>query len=88
MRFIRRNYAPAVGLYAADFVLFVAVLAFYALVAPGAGSGGWSLWIGLAVSQIYIVLRLFVKLVFWASETALVEARSRMVAAAATPPTA
>ena len=86
VRFIRKNYTSAVGLYAADFALFVLVLACYALVAPGAGSGGWSLWIGFAVSQIYIVLRLFVKLVFWASETALVEARSGV--AAATPPPA
>jgi hypothetical protein len=62
-------------LYLADAVLFAAVLAVYAAVAPGAGSTGWSMWLGFAIGQLYLLARLWVKLVFWASETALFQGR-------------
>lgn len=74
-RFIQRNSAVAFGLYVADFALFLVVVGLYGLVAPGAGAGGWSTWIVFAIGQAYIVARLFVKLVFWASETALFQSR-------------
>jgi len=74
VRFVRSNPA-AIGLYAMNAALFVIVVAIYAIVAPGAGSAGASMWIGLAVSQIYIAARLWVKLVFWASEVALFQQR-------------
>lgn len=74
-RFIRRNVAAAVSLYLADFVLFLIVVAAYAFVAPGAGTSGWTMWAGFAVGQAYVAARLFVKLVFWASETALFQSR-------------
>ena len=74
-RFIVRNYPAVLGLYLMDMVLFVAVLAVYAALAPGAGDGGWSMWIGLAIGQLYVLARLWVKLVFWASETALFQGR-------------
>jgi len=73
--FVRRNTGAVVGLFAMNLVLFVVVLVLYGLVAPGAGGGGVSVWIGLAIGQIYIVARLWVKLVFWASETALYQSR-------------
>ncbi len=73
--FITRNAGGVVGLYLLNVLLFLLVLAIYALVAPGAGSGGWSIWAGLAVGQLYILGRLWVKLVFWASETALFQGR-------------
>ena len=73
--FIRRNTAAALGVFAANFLLFVAVIGVYALAAPGAGGAGPSIWVGFAVSQLYIVGRLWVKLVFWASETALFQRR-------------
>ena len=74
-RFIWRNRGAAVGLYLVDVVLFAIVLALYGLVAPGAGDAGWSMWLGLAVGQLYVLGRLWVKLVFWASETALFQGR-------------
>jgi hypothetical protein len=74
-RFVRRNPVGAFGLYALDTVLFVLVVAAYAFVAPGAGSTGWSMWAGLAISQAYLLLRLWVKLVFYASEVSLFQAR-------------
>jgi hypothetical protein len=73
--FLNRNRGPAVTIYLIDFLLFVVVLALYWFVAPGAGTGGWSIWIGLAIGQLYILARLWVKLVFWATEIALFQGR-------------
>ena len=75
VRFIRRNSAAAAALYLADVVLFLIVLAVYAAVAPSAGGAGWSMWLGFLVGQAYVLARLWVKLVFWASETALFQGR-------------
>jgi hypothetical protein len=69
-RFIGRDWRGCAGLYAIDMALLAVVFAAYALVAPGAGSPGLSMWGGFAVSQGYILARLWVKLVFWASEAA------------------
>jgi hypothetical protein len=74
-RFIRRHPADTVGLYLADGVLFLAVLAVYAAFAPSAGTTGWTMWLGFAVSEAYLLARLWVKLVFYASEVALFQAR-------------
>jgi hypothetical protein len=73
--FIRRNGAAAVSLFLANFALFVIVVGLYALVAPGAGRTGALMWIGFAIGQLYVIGRLWVKLVFWASETALFQNR-------------
>jgi hypothetical protein len=75
VRFLRRNKGAAAALYLADAVLFAAVLALYAAAAPGPGSTGWSMWLGFAIGQLYLLARLWVKLVFWASETALFQGR-------------
>jgi len=75
VRFIGRNYASAVSLYVADVLLFGVVVSIYAAVAPGATAGGWTMWAALAIGQFYVIGRLWVKLVFWASETALFQAR-------------
>ena len=73
--FIRRNYGAAAGLFVANFALFAVVIAIYALAAPGAGGRGASIWMPFAIGQAYIFGRLWVKLVFWASETALFQSR-------------
>jgi len=70
-RFIRRNPAHAFGLYAANAIAFLLVLAVWALAAPGAGGDGFSMWLGLAAGQAYIAARLAAKLLVVASETAL-----------------
>ncbi len=70
-RFLRRQPLQAAGLYAVDGLAFVVVLALYAAVAPGAGSIGWSMWVGFLITEVYVLLRLWVKLVFWASEVVL-----------------
>src|SRR6185295_7292609 len=74
-RFIVRNASAAVGLYLLNVVLFALVLAAYAIVAPGAGGAGWSMWLAFLIGQGYVLARLWVKLVFWASATALFQGR-------------
>jgi hypothetical protein len=69
-RFAARHWRGCVALYATDLGLLAVVLGAYALIAPGAGSAGLSMWAGFAISQCYILARLWVKLVFWASEAA------------------
>jgi hypothetical protein len=49
----------------------LAVLALWALVAPGAGGTGISMWAGFIVAQLYVGARLGMKLQFLASQTAL-----------------
>ena len=70
VRFIRRRPYATVGLYLLNGVLFLAVLAAYAILAPSPSGGGASMWVGFAVGQAYVVARLFTKLVFYASQTA------------------
>jgi hypothetical protein len=74
-RFVRRNAGAVATLYGLNMGLFLTVLLAYALVAPGAQSTGGGVWLALAVGQLYLLARLWVKLVFLASETALFQNR-------------
>jgi hypothetical protein len=71
MRFVRRNFRAVASLYGLNCMMFIGVLVFYALIAPGAGVAGLSVWVGFAIGQLYVVARLWVRLVFFASETSL-----------------
>ena len=75
IRFVRRNSGAAITLYLLDMALFAATLAAYAAVAPGAGGIGLTMWVGFAIAQLYVLARLCVKLIFWASEAALFQGR-------------
>lgn len=70
-RFVRRNPGAALGLYALDALLFLAVLGLYYLVAPGAGPTPAA----FAIGQLFIVLRVVVRLQFAASQIALFQGR-------------
>ena len=86
IRFIRRRPYATVGLYLLNGVLFLVVLAAYAILAPSPSGGSASMWVGFAVGQAYVVARLFTKLVFYASQTAYFQsqlAHSEYVAAPA-----
>lgn len=65
-RFIWRR-PGVVGLYLLDGCCFVFLVALYAVVAPGARMPVW--WT-LLVGQVYVLARLWVKLLFFASEVA------------------
>lgn len=70
-RFVRRNLGATLGLYALNSLAFVAVLLFYFLAAPGATANA----LAFAIGQIFIVLRVVVRLQFMASQTALFQGR-------------
>jgi len=72
-RFIGARPALALGVYALNLGTLAAVLGMYYLVAPGAGSAGWTMWGGFVVSQAYIAGRIITKLSFWAGEAAALQ---------------
>jgi len=70
-RFIRRRAAAAIGVYLLDAITFAIVLTAYSYVAPPGGGTGITVWAAFLIGQAYIVGRLSVRLLFFASETAL-----------------
>ena len=74
VRFIRRQPGAAFGLYLLNTLVFLLVLALYFLAAPGA-AGGATAWLALLIGQVYIVLRVMVRLMFAASQIALFQGR-------------
>jgi len=74
-RFIRRNMATAVGVYMLDAAAFVLVLIAYSFAAPPGGGRGAMVWPAVLIGQAYIAGRLCVRLLFFASETALFQDR-------------
>jgi hypothetical protein len=87
-RFIRRNAGSVAGLYLLNTGVFAGVLLLYALVAPGAESSGWRMWVGVLVGHLYLAARLWAKLVFFASETAFFQSRLAHAGYIARPPAA
>ena len=69
-RFVIRNPAT-LSLYALNTLVFLLVIALYFLIAPGGSSN----LLAFAVGQLYIVLRVVVRLQFAASQTALFQDR-------------
>jgi hypothetical protein len=67
-RFVRRH-PSTLRLYLINGAGFILLALVYALVAPGAPSG-LAIWIALALGQLYILLRHYVKLLFYASQVA------------------
>ena len=74
-RFARRNAGAVAALYLLTGGLFAALLLVYAIAAPGAGSTGAGGWLGVAIGQLYLLGRVWIRLVFFASETALFQGR-------------
>ena len=68
--FLGRNPGRTVGLYALNGLVFLGLIAVWAVVDPGAG-GGLSMWVAFAATQLYLLARLALKLQFMASQTAL-----------------
>ena len=69
-RFAWRHASKVLGLYGLNAVAFLLLIALYALVAPGVPRSGLSMWVTLAVGEVYILGRHYLKLLFYASETA------------------
>ena len=85
LAFITRNPGAVLGLYAINALVFVLALAVWALLAPGAGGVGPSMWLAVAMSQVYVVVRLAMKLQFMASQIALFQSRLAHAAYTAAP---
>ena len=83
-RFVRRHPAT-LKLYLINGAGFILLALVYALVAPGAPSG-LAIWIALALGQLYILLRHYVKLLFYASQVAYFQATLAHAAYTAAPP--
>ena len=84
VRFVRRHPAT-LRLYLINGAGFVLLALVYALVAPGAPSG-LAIWIALALGQLYILLRHYVKLLFYASQVAFFQGSLAHAAYTAAPP--
>ena len=71
-------------LYLINGACFVLLALLYALLSPGAPSGV-ALWFALAIGQFYIVMRHYVKLLFYASQVAYFQAQLAHAAYTAAP---
>ena len=69
-RFVARHAGAVVGLYGLNAVAFVLLVGIYAAIAPGAPGSGLSAWLVLGLGEAYILARHYLKLLFYASETA------------------
>ena len=70
-RFITRHPVDVWALYAFNVLLFLIVIGIYYLIAPGGNAN----LLAFAIGQIYIVLRVIVRLQFTASQTALFQGK-------------
>jgi len=69
LRFVRRQKGTLL-LYLANALIFLLLVLVYAILDPGAPGSGFSMWLVLGLGELYILGRHYVKLLFYASETA------------------
>lgn len=70
-RFVRRHLACVASLYLLNGLAFVALIGLYALLSRVAPTSGIRMWLVLLLGQAYIGGRHYLKLQFYASQTAL-----------------
>jgi hypothetical protein len=75
LRFVRQNASAVIPLYFLNLALAAGVTGAYAAIAPGAGPGVFTTWGAFAIGQLYLLGRLWSKLVCWASEISLFQSR-------------
>ncbi len=85
-RFARRHLSGVCALYSMNAAVFIVAGALYALTAPTVPGEGLALWGALLVGQVYIAARHYVKLLFYASQTALFQAALAHASYTAAPP--
>jgi len=74
IRFIRNHPRQVLALYGLNSLTFLGVIAVWALLAPGAGGAGVSMWASFVLAQLFIAARLLMKLQFIASQVSLFQA--------------
>ncbi len=85
-RFVRRRAGPALALYLLNGAAFVLAVLLYAALVPGAPRAGVAAWLVLAIGQLYIVVRHYLKLVFYASQTSYFQGALAHAGYTAAPP--
>jgi hypothetical protein len=85
VRFAGRHPLSVAALYALNTAVFLAILAVYGAIAPGAGWSGAGVWVAFALVQAYVIARVWAKLVFLASQTVFFQTRLAHAAYAAFP---
>jgi hypothetical protein len=80
--FIRRHWMQALGLYAIDWAMMAGLAALYVLLGPQGGSRfgphtpvALTIVTLVVINQLYVIARLWIRLVFWASATALFQSQ-------------
>jgi hypothetical protein len=83
LRFLSRNGAAALLLYLADWIVLALIVGLYVLLGPGTGFRfgpdapiGWTIALWIAINQMYVVARLWARLLFWSSAVSLVQQRA------------
>lgn len=71
LRFVRRNLSAVVLLYLLNGAVLLLLLAAYAIVGRSGPNSGWQMWAVLLAGELYILARHYLKLLFYASQTAL-----------------
>lgn len=71
LRFVRRHPGAVSGLYGVNAVAFLLLVALYAASAPAFPAGGRGALVAFACGELYILARLYLKLQFYGSQTAL-----------------
>ena len=66
VRFIRRRFFRVAGLYLLNVIALLVVVRLWLQVAPSAGTAPW---LALLIGQVYLLVRVWAKLAFMASET-------------------
>ena len=74
-RFVVRHPRATAGLYLLNTAVFALILLAYRLVAPGGAWRGAGVWFAFGIAQLYVVARVWAKLVFAASAIALFQSR-------------
>jgi hypothetical protein len=85
-RFVRRHFLSVAGLYGLNAVAFLLLITAYAILAPGTARSGWSMWLAFGLGEVYILLRHYMKLLFYASETVFFQGALAHAAYTAAPP--
>ena len=85
VRFARRHAGAVWAVYLLNGALFVLLAAIYAVLVGGAAPTGAAAWLVFAAGEGYILARHYLKLAFYASETALFQSRLAHAAYTAAP---
>ncbi len=82
LSFVRRNWISALGLYAIDWTMMAALAALYVWIGPQSGPRFGpdtpvvlTILTLIVINQLYVIARLWVRLVFWSSATALFQSQ-------------